>query len=199
MYLPEVVKRILDPPGPSQKFSVEDHKLINAYIHSFTLLGYTPYLAKYFRSQDPTTQGGREMMHVLAERLLHLAPRLEVAMANNPDRKQSSRHANLVGSSVEILGHLLNIFVKEPKGSRVLLPPETKRALIPCLKKWEKYFGPISVDPTLGRMCTRARSLLEGNVLETIEAIRLRKELKNWERCGKPGCQSTSNLKACAK
>jgi len=138
-------------------------------------------------------------MPVLAERLVHLAPRLEAAMANNPDRKQSSRHANLVGSSVEILGHLLNIFIKEPKGSRVLVPPETKKALVPWLKKWEKYFGPNSVDPTLGSMCTRARCLLEGHVCQIIEADRLRKELKNWERCGKPGCGSTSNLKACAK
>jgi hypothetical protein len=193
------VKRILNPPGPSQKFSPENFKLVNAYLHAFTLLGHTPYLAKYFRSQEPIAQGGKDLMPVLAERLLHLAPRLEVEMTNNPDREQASIHADLAGSSVEILGNLLSIFIKEPKGSRILLPQETKKALIPCLKKWEKYFGANSVDPTLGLMCTRTRGLLEGNVFRTIEANQRRKVLKNWEQCGKPGCESTSKLKACGR
>ena len=137
-------------------------------------------------------------MPVLAERLLHLAPRLEVALTINPDREQASFYTNLAGSSVEILGDL-NIFIKEPKGSPILLPQETKKALIPCLKRWEKHFGANSADPTLGLMCMRTRSLLEGNVFQTMEANRLRKVLKNWEHCGKPRCESTSKLKACGR
>lgn len=198
LYLPELVKRILNPPGPSQKFSPEDFKLLNAYLHAFTLLGHTPYLAKYLRSQEPIAKGGKDLMPVLAERLLHLAPRLEVALTINPDREQASFYTNLAGSSVEILGDL-NIFIKEPKGSPILLPQETKKALIPCLKRWEKHFGANSADPTLGLMCMRTRSLLEGNVFQTMEANRLRKVLKNWEHCGKPRCESTSKLKACGR
>jgi len=172
---------------------------MNAYLHAFTLLGHTPYLVKYCRSQEPIAKGGKDLMPVLAERLVHLAPRLEVVMTNNPDREQASFYADLAGSSVEILRDLLNIFIKEPKGSRILLPQETKQALIPCLKKWEKHFGANSVDPTLGLMCVRTRGILEGNVFETVEANRLRKALKNWEHCGMPGCESTSKLKACAR
>ncbi|KIM41152.1 hypothetical protein M413DRAFT_11328 [Hebeloma cylindrosporum] len=167
LYLPELVKRIHNPPG--------------------FLKRHTPYLAKYFRSQDPIAEEGKSLMPVLAERLIRVAPRLEVAMASNPDYEESAFFASLVGSSVEILGDLLNIFIKEPKGSPILLPQATKKALIPCLKKWEIIFSAASVDPTLGGMCRRTRNLLEGNALQISAANRLRKVLKNWEHCGNPG------------
>jgi hypothetical protein len=135
------------------------------------------------------------LMLVLAERILHLAPRLELAMSNNPNRDQILGPSHLLGTSVELLGDLVIIFTK---GSRVILPQETKQALISCLKKWATYFG-ASVDPIPGLTCARTRCLLEENALQTIEANRIRKSFKNWEHCGKPGCESTSKLKACGR
>ena len=193
------MKGILNPPGTSQRFSVEDFKLTNAYLHSFTVLGHTPYLAKYFRSRDPSAEAGNVLMPVLAERLLHLAPRLDAAITNNPDPEELLFLSSLAGSPLEILGDLLNIFIKEPIGSPLLLPQKMKEALIPCLRKWENHFGANSVDPTLEVMCRRTRSLLEGNPIQIKAEIHLRKVLKNWEHCGNPGCGSTSNLRACGR
>jgi hypothetical protein len=65
-------------------------------------------------------------MPILAERLLNLAPRLDAAITNNPNPEALLFLSSLAGSPLEILGDLLNIFIKEPIGSPLLLPQKNE-------------------------------------------------------------------------
>lgn len=135
-------------------------------------------------------------MRVLGQRLVELGPSWDRKMLHPPMGREQGYYESAAGTAIQLLSTLLAAFIKEPKESPILLPKETKAALLPWLKKWEKrYLG----KEFLGMVCNRTRSQLEGNADMKKDAKDVRKVLKNWMVCGKPGCESTSSLKACGR
>lgn len=199
LHLPALVDRFLESPSLPPTFPqdmVEDFKLNNTYIEMIGATSHTPYFAKYFRSQLPSAEGGKQLMRVLGQRLVELGPSWDRKMLHPPMGREQGYYESAAGTAIQLLSTLLAAFIKEPKESPILLPKETKAALLPWLKKWEKrYLG----KEFLGMVCNRTRSQLEGNADMKKDAKDVRKVLKNWMVCGKPGCESTSSLKACGR
>jgi len=199
LHLPALVDRLLEAPGLPPAFPqemAEDFKVNNTYIEMLGAISHTPYFAKYFRSQLPSAEGGKRLMRVLAQRLVELSPSWDRKMLHPPVGREPGYYESAAGTAIQLLSTLLAAFIKEPKESPILLSRETKVALLPWLKKWEKrYLG----KEFLWRVCNRTRSQLEGNAEMKKDAKDVRKALKNWMVCGKPGCESTSSLKACGR
>ena len=199
LHLPALVNRFLEAPGLPPVFPqemAEDFKVNNTYIEMLGAISHTPYFAKYFRSQLPSAEGGKRLMRVLAQRLIELSPSWDRKMLHPPVDREPGYYESAAGTAIQLLSTLLAAFIKEPKESPILLSREMKVALLPWLKKWEKrYLG----REFLGRVCNRTRCQLEGNAEVKKDAKDVRKALKNWMICGKPGCESTSNLKACGR
>jgi hypothetical protein len=159
-------------------------------------ISHTPYFAKYLRSQLPSAEGGKQIMRVLAQRLIELGPSWDHKMLHPPTGREPGYYESAAGTAIQLLSTLMAAFIKEPKESPILLTKETKAALLPWLKKWEKrYIG----KEFLGMVCNRTRVQLEGNAEIRKDAKEVRRALKNWMICGKPGCESTSSLKTCGR
>ncbi|KIM48705.1 hypothetical protein M413DRAFT_84246 [Hebeloma cylindrosporum] len=199
LHLPTLVDHFLEPPSLPPTFPqdmVDDFKVNNTYIEMIGAISHTPYFAKYFRSQLPSAEGGKRLLRVLAQRLVELGPSWDRKMLNPPMGREPGYYESAAGTAIQLLSTLLAAFIKEPKESPILLSKETKVALLPWLKKWEKrYLG----KEFLGMVCNRTRNQLEGNAEMKKDAQDVRRALKNWMVCGKPGCESTSSLKACGR
>jgi len=199
LYLPALVDRFLEAPAPPPVFPqemAEDFKVNNTYIEMIGVVSHTPYFSKYFRSQLPAAEGGKKIMRVLAQRLIELGPSWDRKMLHPPTDREPGYYESAAGTAIQLLSTLLAAFIKEPKESPILLSRETKAALLPWLKKWEKrYIG----KEFLGMVCNRTRIQLEGSVEIKKDAKDVRRALKNWMVCGKPGCESTSSLKTCGR
>ncbi|KAF8969649.1 hypothetical protein BDZ97DRAFT_1794477 [Flammula alnicola] len=188
LYLPALIDRFLEapplPPGSPQDL-VEEFKLNNTYIEMMGAISHTPYFAKR----------GKRLMDVVAQRLVDVAPTWDRKMQDTPIDREEGYYQSAAGTSIQLLSTLLAAFIKEPKDSPVRISPQVKAAMMPWLNKWEQRYR----REFLGMVCNRTRSLLEGQENLTRDAQQIRRMLKNWNTCGKPGCESTSNLKACGR
>ncbi|KDR73653.1 hypothetical protein GALMADRAFT_228099 [Galerina marginata CBS 339.88] len=198
LYLPALVNGFLEPPplplGAPQEL-VEEFNINNTYVEMMGAISHTPYFTKFLRSRLPVADGGKVLMRVLAQRLVDIAPTWDRKMLNPPLDREPGYYESAAGTSIQLLSTLLAAFVKEGKDSPILLTPELKAKLLPWLKKWDQRHR----REFLGVVCNRTRNLLEGQANLMRDAHQIRRMLKNWNSCGKPGCESTSNLKACGR
>ncbi|KAF8912113.1 hypothetical protein CPB84DRAFT_755422 [Gymnopilus junonius] len=198
LYLPAMVNRFLEPsplPTGSPADFVEDFKLNNVYIEVMGTISHTPYFAKYLNSDLPAAQGGKQLMRVVAERLVEVAPSWDPKMLNPPPGRAPGYFQMAAATSIQLLSTLLASFVEEPKDSPVHIPAELKTRLLIWLKNWKRRHS----TEFLGRVCERTRSQLEGGKEVMTEAKFMRHMLLNLDNCGKPGCRSKSHLKVCSK
>ncbi|KAJ3509300.1 hypothetical protein NLJ89_g5297 [Agrocybe chaxingu] len=196
LYLHLLVDRFLQcppMPGGSAQGLVEEFRLNNTYMEMMAAVSHSPYFTKLLRSQQPKAALGKELMRAVAQRLVDLAPTWDRKMLNTPPDREPGYYESAAGTSIQMLSTLLAAFVKESADSPVRVTPQVKRALIPWLKKWEQRHR----HEFLGMVCNRARGQLESRLKDDEQQIR--RMLKNWNVCGKPGCSKTSNLKACGK
>lgn len=198
LYLPSLVDSFLQapppPPGNPQDL-IEEFRLNNTYMEMMGAISHTPYFSKFLRSRQPAAEGGKKLMKEVAQRLLDLAPTWDRKMLNTPVDREPGYYESAAGTAIQMFSTLLAAFIKEPRDSPVRVSPEVKSALIPWLRKWERRHH----SEFLGRVSTRARNQLEQDQNLTEEAMGLRRLLKNWAVCGKPGCDSSADLKACSR
>ena len=199
-YLPSLVGRFLEPPPlPSNlpPFMTDESKLNNPYLEMLSVVSHTPYFSRFLCSGEAYAEGGKRLMQTIAERLVLLAPSWDRKMINPPpdsDREQGY-YQSAASTPIQLLSTLLVIFVKEPQGSPHLIRPETQTDLISWLKIWERRHA----DEFLGRVSTRTLGQLTKRPHVMQEVMQMRRHLKNWDVCGKAGCNKTINLKACSR
>jgi len=197
-YLPAMVSRFLEGPRPplnAPSYMDEDLKVNNAYLEMMAAMSHSPYFTKFLRSQQPASQGGKQLLRVLASRLIEIAPGWDRRMQNPPSNHDPGYYESAAGTAVQMISTLLAAFVKEPENSPILLAGEDKNSLLVWLNQWERRYR----NEFLGRVCNRAKIQLERHSAMMTDAQQIRRMLKNWNVCGKPDCNVTSNLKVCGR
>lgn len=198
LYLPALVNKFIEaPPLPDgiPQETVEEFKLNNCYLEFLSAISHTPYFSKYLRSRLPAAQPGKDLMKIIAQRLIDNAPTWDHKMINPPMDREPGYYEACAGTAIQLFSTLLAAFIKEPKESPIRISAETEAELMPWLKKWEQRHR----KEFLATVCNRARDLLDQKKSIVQHAQSVRRALKNWNECGKPGCDSTTELKACSR
>ena len=198
LYLPSLVSRFLEPPTlppNSPEHLTVDFKLNNTYIEMMGVVSHTPYFSKFLRSDEPVAQGGKRLLTMVVERLLEVAPFWDKKMDNPPIDREPGYYQSAAGTSIQLISTLLVIFVKEPVNSPVLINTDRQNELITWLRKWKRRYS----QEFLGRVSSRTLGQLERHPIVMHEVMQMRRLWKNWEICGKDGCDKTDTLKACSR
>ncbi|KAF9532219.1 hypothetical protein CPB83DRAFT_847449 [Crepidotus variabilis] len=199
-HLPALVNNFLDAPLPPTTIYPDESKrsefrLNNVYLEILGTISHTPYLSKFLRSHKAAAEGGKRLLKTIAERVVELAPSWDKKMLNPPLDREPGYYESAAGTAIQMISTLSAAFVKESVDSPILIAQETKQALIVWLRKWERRHA----SEFLGRVSERTRSQLERRDRLMQDANRIRRMLKNWDRCGYIGCNKDSDLKACAR
>jgi hypothetical protein len=193
LYLPATVERFLNSPTTinPDRDAVEDLQLYNAYFETLVAIQHTPYFAKYLRSTKAIAAGGKLLPQALAQRLVQLGPRWERQIINPPSDKPDGYYSSAAGSTIQLLSTLCTAFIKE-SDQNIVIPQETKNALIPLLRRWARR------RDFLGTVSTRVLDILLSPSF-CVGVNNVRRQLKNWNICGMPNCIIKTDLKACGR
>lgn len=198
LFLPSLVDRFLEPPPlPTNLpgFMTEEFQLNNPYLEMISFVSHTPYFARFLLSQDPAAGGGKKLIQAIAERLVALAPSWDRKMLDPPPDRDEGYYQSAASTPIQLLSTLLVIFVKEPKNSPLLIKADTETGLISWLEIWERRHA----REFLGRVSNRTLGQLRKEPQLMWEVMQMRRLLKNWDVCGKAGCDKATDLKACSR
>jgi hypothetical protein len=202
IYLPAMVSRYLDPPSlidvTDQEFA-RHYQLYNADLEMMVQIQHIPYFMKYLRSNKSLAAPGKRLPSVLAQRLLDLAPHLDLRMRSPTPGRSTGFYESFAGSCIQLLSTLLAFFVKVQDQNDVVRA-DTRQGLLLWLAKWgQRYNSARSSDPFLGDMCMRTCAQLSPTI-DMKRAVRsIRRRFKNLDECALPTCTVKDNCKICSK
>jgi len=198
LYLPSLVNHFLEPPSlPSNipAFMTDEFRLNNPYLEMISAVSHTPYFSRFLLSNEAGAAGGKKLMQSVAERLVALAPNLDRKMIDPPPDREPGYYQSAASTPIQLLSTLLVIFVKEPRDSPHIIRTDTETELILWLRIWKRRHG----NEFLGSVSSRTLGQLTKQPHIMQEVLQMRRLLKNWDVCGKVGCNKTTELKACSR
>jgi len=199
LYLPELVSRYLDPP-PLQDVTDEEftrhYQLYNAYIEMMVHIQDSPYFTKYLRSNKPLAAPGKRLPSVLAQRLLDLAPDLDLRMRSPTHNRPAIFWRRIACSCVALLCTLLAVFIKVPD-LNVVINADIRQGLSVWLTKWHLRYS--SIDPVLEMWFVKTCCLLCPSTAVKNKAKLVRRRFKNLDECALPICSAKDGCKICSK
>jgi len=197
LYLPDMVSHYLDPPPlkdhdhTDQEFATY-YPLYNAYLEMMVQIQHIPYFVKYLRSNTPLAIPGKRLPSVLAQRLLDLAPYLDLRMRTGP---APQFFEGTTVACIQVLSTLLTIFVKVPDQNDVV-GEEVRQGLLLWLPNWGHS---TTSSDELKEMCMTTWFQLSPAVDMKREFKSMRRTLKNLDQCALPICSVKDDCKICAK
>jgi hypothetical protein len=196
LYLPATVDRFLIFPAPTNVTLdiAQELRLNNAYFEMLVAIQHSPYFMKYMRSDRQSAAGGKMLTQALGERLLELAPYIDMLIRHPPTDRPDGYFVDLLGNVIQLLSSLLTIFIKESDRATIL-SQETKDGLKPWILSWLRRFP----REFLAEPCRRTLLAFNQDRRFMEDARAVRRTWKNWNQCGFPSCTSTENLKACGR
>jgi hypothetical protein len=196
-----MVSRYLDLPSlkdvTDQEFT-RHYQLYNAYLKTMMQIQPTPYFSKYLRSNKPLAAPGKRLPSVLAQRLLDLAPHLDLRMSSPTPDRPTSFYRSVARSCILFLNTLLAIFAKFPDQNDVVRA-DIRQGLSSWLVKWSQRYNSASSDPSIGDMSVVALNQLSLTIGMKRKAKSIRRNLMNLDECALPICVVKDNCKICAK
>ncbi|TFK65283.1 hypothetical protein BDN72DRAFT_860758 [Pluteus cervinus] len=205
-YLHKVVDDFIDPPllgirgtGYERILGPRYCELLNAWLIMLCSLAHLPYFVKYLRSTKPAAAPGKDLVNVVAKRILVLAERLDGMDQSDTDIDGPVvLYFDAFLNSIPLIYSVYSLSSRSrAPGRATIFRKEVKLKLLDYLWKW--------MDPEHNcREDVKAFSEYAYDILtadeERLRQARIRrKEQWGMSKCALPGCKKQQDLKGCAR
>ncbi|TFK67596.1 hypothetical protein BDN72DRAFT_842863 [Pluteus cervinus] len=186
-YLPATVDRFIEasfelPRPPAVLVTPPIFEIQNAYFVIIKRLRSSTYFVKYLRSKHPLASQGKKLGRILAERFAAMV-QVHGDSILHPD------YTETVNTILEFL-----VFILLLDNGQEPVPVNVRNILIPFCKDCQK-----SSHEDLRETSDSLSIFLVSGCPESAERNDLTKLVRGRDECKLPGCNITTNLKACAR
>jgi len=216
-YLPAIVDKFILtsqlPEGPNTdliglQYALRAIEASTIYTRVLSGLLKSEYFFKYLHSEKQIAAGGRRLAPAILKLVVVYGPLFDVWMGypdpNHPlatvwnSGSPQTQH-DIEQEMTEMLEFFYNVFLCYTKESRSSIikdvHPGIKKKFLTLLQAWsnrcpEKIFGKVAAI-VHGIVTDKPRAIGDG--------LRLRHEWGKRDICSYPGCEATTNLKACSR